>query len=286
MTTAETLLTPSGRTAAARDDDSTPTLRPDALLLDFGGVVFSTRKRPEAGLEVARIAAELLAQAGHHRSPDELASVFAGGGVALRDWKNSQSRLLEPIELDHRTIWRDFYASPLPAAEREVLVGHAGELQRELTTRSSEHTLRTGLVELLDTAAELGVPVGIVSNAHSGRAHRAILDQTGLTGRFAVQLYSDEVGIRKPHPGIIDLAARALGTSARRCWYVGDTLDRDVVAGRRAGVAAVMVTRSHHTDTPPFPVTERADLVVDEPGGIVPALRRTVRSSSAGPTLA
>lgn len=286
MTTAETLLTPSGRTAAAGDDDSTPTLRPDALLLDFGGVVFSTRKRPEAGLEVARIAAELLAQAGHHRSPDELASVFAGGGVALRDWKNSQSRLLEPIELDHRTIWRDFYASPLPAAEREVLVGHAGELQRELTTRSSEHTLRTGLVELLDTAAELGVPVGIVSNAHSGRAHRAILDQTGLTGRFAVQLYSDEVGIRKPHPGIIDLAARALGTSARRCWYVGDTLDRDVVAGRRAGVAAVMVTRSHHTDTPPFPVTERADLVVDEPGGIVPALRRTVRSSSAGPTLA
>ena len=130
------------------------------------------------------------------------------------------------------------------------------------------------------------MPVGIVSNAHSGRAHRAILDQTGLTGRFAVQLYSDEVGIRKPHPGIIDLAARALGTSARRCWYVGDTLDRDVVAGRRAGVAAVMVTRSHHTDTPPFPVTERADLVVDEPGGIVPALRRTVRSSSAGPTLA
>src|SRR5699024_9020664 len=151
MTTAETLLSPPGRTAAAGDDDSTPTLRPDALLLDFGGVVFSTRKRPEAGLEVARIAAELLAQAGHHRRPDELVSVFAGGGVALRDWKNSQSRLLQPIELDHRTIWRDFYASPLPAAEREVLVSHAGELQRELTTRSSEHTLRTGLVELLDT---------------------------------------------------------------------------------------------------------------------------------------
>src|SRR5699024_713298 len=204
----------------------------------------------------------------------------------LRDWKNSQSRLLEPTELDHRTIWRDFYASPLPAAEREVLIGHAGELQRELTIRSSEHTLRPGLVELLDTAAELGVPVGIVSNAHSGRAHRAILDQTGLTERFAVQLYSDEVGIRKPHPGIIDLAARALGTSARRCWYVGDTLDRDVVAGRRAGVAAVLVTRSHHTDTPPFPVTERADLVVDDPRGIVPALRRTVRPSSAGPTFA
>ncbi|WP_152345744.1 HAD family hydrolase [Brevibacterium sp. CFH 10365] len=286
MTTAETLQNPLSRTGEARDDYPTPTLRPEALLLDFGGVVFSTHKRPGGGLEVARIAAELLAKAGHLRSPDELASVFAGGGVALRDWKNSQSRLLEPAELDHRTIWRDFYASPLPVAEREVLVGHAGELQRELTTRSSEHTLRPGLIELLDTAAELGVPVGIVSNAHSGRAHRAIVEEAGLSEKFAVQLYSDEVGIRKPHPGIIDLAARALATSARRCWYVGDTLDRDVVAGRRAGVAAVMVTRSHHTDSPPFPVAERADLVVDDPRGIVPALRRTVRPSSADTTLA
>src|SRR5699024_6442517 len=103
---------------------------------------------------------------------------------------------------------------------------------------------------------------------------------------FAVQLYSDEAGIRKPHPGIIDLAARALGTSARRCWYVGDTLDRDVVAGRRAGVAAVLGTRPPHTDTPPLSVTDRAALVVDDPRGIVPALRRPVRPSSAGPTLA
>ena len=285
MTTAETLLIPP-EPAVAAGDDATPILRPDALLLDFGGVVFSTHKRPEAGLEVARIASALLAKAGHHRSPDELVPVFAGGSVALRDWKNSQSRLLEPAELDHRTIWRDFYASPLPAAEREVLVGHAGELQRELTSRSSKHTLRAGLVELLDTAAELGVPVGIVSNAHSGRAHRAIIDEAGLTERFAVQLYSDEVGIRKPHPGIIDLAARALGIAAARCWYVGDTLDRDVVAGRRAGVAAVLVTRSHHTDAPPFPVAERADLVVDDPRGLVPALRRTVRSSPEDPTLA
>src|SRR5699024_10518344 len=52
------------------------------------------------------------------------------------------------------------------------------------------------------------------------------------------------------------------------------------------GVAAVLVTRSHPPATPPFSVTERADLVVDDPRGIVPALRRTVRPSSAGPALA
>lgn len=82
----------------------------------------------------------------------------------------------------------------------------------------------------------------MVSNAHSGRSHRTLLREAGLEDHFGVQVYSDEVGIRKPHPEMIALAARALGTVPERCWYVGDTQDRDVVAGRRAGVAAVLLT--------------------------------------------
>lgn len=260
---------------ALRPGETALSARPDALLLDFGGVVFTTRKRPEAPAEVARIVSEVLARAGHHRAPSELESVLRGGAKALSDWKNSQSRRLRPAEIDHRTIWRDFYGAPLPRPEREVLAGHAGWLQYELTTRSSEHLPGEGIVELLDTASSLGIPVGIVSNAHSGRAHRSILESTGLAAGFAVQLYSDEVGIRKPHPGIIELAATALKTVPERCWYVGDTFDRDVVAGRRAGVGAVVLTRSHHTDAPPFPVSERADLVVDAPRDLVDPLSRS-----------
>ena len=53
---------------------------------------------------------------------------------------------------------------------------------------------------------------------------------------------------------MLHLAAEAAGVDIADCWYVGDTLDRDVVTGRRAGVGAVFITRSQHSDNPPFAV--------------------------------
>ncbi|MFD6093748.1 HAD family hydrolase [Oerskovia sp. NPDC060338] len=250
--------------------------RPDALLLDFGGVIFQTTKRPEGYGELATHLSEVLGRAGHRWSPETLEPVLRGGVKALKDWKNASSRRLAPLELDHRTIWHDFLASPLPLAAREVLAGSAGTLLARLTATLSEHTVRPGIPELLATAAELGVTVGIVSNAHSGRAHRTLLAAHGLDEAFGVQVYSDEVGLRKPHPGIIAMAARALGTTPERTWYVGDTLDRDVVAGRRADVGAVILTR-HHSDVPPYPVTDTADAVLDTPEGIADLLRASTR---------
>lgn len=91
-----------------------------------------------------------------------------------------------------------------------------------------------------------------------------------------MQIYSDEVGIRKPHPGMIHLAADALGLDPAQCWYVGDTLDRDVVAGRRAGTGGVIITRCHRTDHPPFAVREVPDAVLDTPAGLLELLDAAV----------
>jgi HAD superfamily hydrolase (TIGR01549 family) len=247
-------------------------VRPDVLLLDFGGVVLTTSKRPGGTDEMARHLVDVLARAGHHRTVAEFVEVLTAGKTALGYWKNAASRRLAPTELDHRTIWREFYGSSLTAAEREVLAGSAGALQHRLTRTLTDHAVRPGIHDLLATASDLDVPVGIVSNAHSGRAHREILAEVGLADAFAVQVYSDEVGIRKPHPGMLDLAARALGTTPERCWYVGDTFDRDVVAGRRAGAAAVILTRDHHTDRTPFTVTDVPDVVLPDPRGLVDLL--------------
>ncbi|WP_265522416.1 HAD family hydrolase [Oerskovia flava] len=257
--------------------------RPAALLLDFGGVVFQTTKHPGGRAAFADHLAQVLARAGHDADPADLLVSIEAGLAALKDWKNSAGRRLEPVELDHRTIWTDFLASSLPRPQRQVLAGSAGDLLATMSTTLSAHVVRPGVRDLLATARDLGVPVGIVSNAHSGRAHRTLLDAHGLTGHFAVQVYSDEVGIRKPHPAIIEMAARALGTTPDRSWYVGDTQDRDVVAGRRAGVGAVIVTRHHHTDTPPYPVTDRPDAVYDTPEGLVEPLRRSVLVPEARP---
>lgn len=256
---------------------------PEALLLDFGGVVFATRKRPDAWAEIVAHVTEVLARAGHHIPAHDLEQALRGGNKALKDWKNASSRRRTPRELTHREIWSDFYAAPLPEPAREVLIGSAGALQAHLTATLATHTVRPGIRELLAVAQERGVRLGIVSNAHSGRAHRALMAAHGLDTAFGVQVYSDEVGIRKPHPGMIDLAAVALGTTAARSWYVGDTFDRDVVAGRRAGIGAVMLTRHHHTDNPPFPVAEDADALFDTPEGLVGLLREAEKQPENTP---
>ncbi|MFL1380136.1 HAD family hydrolase [Nocardiopsis protaetiae] len=265
--------------------DPIPALRrrPDALLLDFGGVVFQTRKLPEGRDAVALHLRETLLRAGHDVPAAELRLSLDAGLAALKDWKNAAGRRRTPRELTHREIWTDFLASDLPDPVRETLAGSAGPLLADMSTLLSEHRLRPGVRDLLHAARTLGVRVGIVSNAHSGRAHRSLLREAGLEDQVGVQVYSDEVGIRKPHPEMIALAARALGTVPEHCWYVGDTQDRDVVAGRRAGAAAVVLTRHHHTDTPPYPVRESADAVFDTPEGLVDPLWRSVPEQPADP---
>jgi HAD superfamily hydrolase (TIGR01509 family) len=203
---------------------------------------------------------------------DRVERSLVAGLAALKDWKNAASRRREPRELTPREIWTDFLAADLDDGPRAVLAGDGPELLHEMTPLISAHRVREGVRDLLAAARDLGIPVGIVSNAHSGRSHRALLRDHGLEGDIAVQVYSDEVGIRKPHPGMIELAAAALGTEPARTWYVGDTHDRDLVAGRRAGVGAVVLTRSQHTDRTPYPVAETPDVILDDPRGLVPLL--------------
>jgi len=248
---------------------------PDALLLDFGGVIFETEKVPDGKRRLADALGARLERA-RIAVPANLEESLTAGLTALKHWKHAQSRRPEPLELAPREIVGDFLAADLPVRARALLVAEASDVLLEVTTTISEHAVRPGIRELLELADAQRIPVGIVSNAHSGRSHRRVLAAHGLGDRFVVQCYSDEVGLRKPHPGIIELAATACGTTTARSWYVGDTQDRDVVAGRRAGVGAVILTRSHHTDAPPFAVDGEADAVFDTPEGLTDALRAAI----------
>ena len=209
------------------------------------------------------------------------AESLRAGRSALSMWKNAASRRLAPRELSPTEIVDDFLLADLPDPVRRGLALDAGELLATMATTVSEHHPRPGVDELLAECATRRIPLGIVSNAHSGRAHRAILADLGLDRFFGVQVYSDEVGIRKPHPGMIRLAAEGLGVAPHETWYVGDTLDRDVVAGRRAGAGAVVITRDRRTDAPPFPVAETPDLVLETPEGLIAPLRAALDGAAA-----
>lgn len=287
-------LTSTPRAAAVRRkapmDSSLTTDIPDALrvaprglLLDFGGVVFQTRKLPDGRAAAADLLAARIERAGHRADRTALRASLDAALTALGHWKHASSRRLEPREMTHREIVGDFIAADLPEGPRDVLVADAAEVLADLNTALSDHTVRPGIPALLAEARRRGVPVGIVSNAHSGRSHRGLLARAGLADAFAVQVYSDEVGMRKPHPRMIELAATGLGLTAAETWYVGDTMDRDVVAGRRAGVQAIVLTASKHTHNPPFAVDARPDAVFETPEGLAAALAAAEPASRVAP---
>lgn len=249
---------------------------PQALLLDFGGVVVSTTPRADWAKVLGRTVHERASAAGFALELTDIEQSLRTGRQALSMWKNAASRRMAPRELAPREIVEDFLLVDLPAPVRSALALDSGRLLAAKSRAVSDHHLRSGVRDLLDQAHDHGILIGIVSNAHSGRAHRDILAELGVDSRIGVQVYSDEVGIRKPHPGMVSMAAEALGVPVEECWYVGDTLDRDVVAGRRAGVAQVLITRDRRTDHPPFDVTATPDRVFDSPVELLEHLREAL----------
>lgn len=256
--------------------------RPAALLLDFGGVIIETHKRASGTAEIAAELQRMIARGGYNLTTERIAASVEAGNAALKHWKHAASRRANPLELTHREIVSEFFAGDLPDGPRALLTAEATRVLEIISRLTNDHPVRPGIPDLLAYCRDNRIPVGIVSNAHSGVSHRKILADHGILDHFAVQAYSDEVGIRKPNPDIIRLAADALGLAPEQTWYVGDTQDRDVAAGRRAGVGAVIITRSKHTNNPPFAVTHRPDAVFDDPRPLLDLLRIAVEGEAAG----
>jgi len=201
------------------------------------------------------------------------------GLAAWRSWKNSKSRPYAPRDVSHVEFWSDFVAADWPGRARDVVQTNASLLCYRLGELEADRALRPGSADLLRFADENGVLVGVVSNSLCGQVHRDAAEQSGAAPYLGVQIYSDECLVRKPNPEMIYLAARALDVRVERCWYVGDTIDRDVLCGHRAGVGCSVLMVGEDTYDIPYKVRAEPDLVVQD----VPELLLALRSLMAAP---
>ena len=211
---------------------------PRALLFDFGGVLASSSggaadRMSRLVRRVGELTAGLLTEA-------ELAADVTAGRRAYAQWRDGLARTAEPDELTHLRFWTDFVAADWPAPARDAVAAHATELTRIFVSRGSAWHLRAGVRDTLDLAREEGIASAVVSNTLCGSAMRQFLETSGIADHFAAQIYSDEVGIRKPHPRIAYLALDALGVPADAAWFIDDQLSRGILCARRAGVATAI----------------------------------------------
>ena len=98
-----------------------------------------------------------------------------------------------------------------------------------------------GALDVLRLLSSHGFALGLVCNTGRtpGKMLRLILERLGLARYLGALSFSDEVGLRKPHPEIFHRTLTALGVLPAEAAHVGDDVTTDVAGARAVGMRAI-----------------------------------------------
>jgi len=84
--------------------------------------------------------------------------------------------------------------------------------------------------------------MGLIAN--QSKDINELLEKSGLSRFFRVQVISSSVKLKKPDPEIFKLALEQAGRPARECMMVGDRLDTDICPANTLGMTTIRTTNS------------------------------------------
>jgi histidinol-phosphate phosphatase family protein len=240
-------------------------------LVALGGVVFARRGGPVSGAAAGRWVAgfagagwlagtvelALARVAPGPRNPSEVATMAVTSvllpPVATWHWLAGWVRL--PRLLADRSRAPRPRLRPAASRPAAVLLDRDGTLVVDVPYNGDPGRVvaMPGAREAVGRLRAAGVPTAVVSN-QSGVArgylrveqveavNRRVEELLGPLGPWLVCLHGpgDGCGCRKPAPGLIEAAARALEVDPADCVVIGD-IGADVEAARAAGARAVLV---------------------------------------------
>jgi putative hydrolase of the HAD superfamily len=178
----------------------------------LGRLVRAYWRRPASGVTVTRVLAA------YRKAQESLRdSLFEGDVDAAQ------------IELAARETGAD------PASVRAFVDEWMESIPLDLVAANA----RPGMREALDTLAESGVKLGVVSDYPAQRK----LEALGIAGRIdvVVSAQDERVGAFKPNPRGIAVALEDLGVEATDAVYVGDRVDVDLRAAKAAATRFVLI---------------------------------------------
>lgn len=98
-----------------------------------------------------------------------------------------------------------------------------------------------GIEEVLKKLKELGFKLAVVTDAENGKAVSR-LRKFNLEHYFDAIVSADMSGKRKPEPDSILLALKKLGVRVEEAVLVGDSIRRDITAGKRIGMKTIFAS--------------------------------------------
>jgi putative hydrolase of the HAD superfamily len=180
---------------------------------------------------------DVLAEAGHERTPEEVAAGFTASWAGFNQaWRENR-----------QFVTADSVATVLEALD---LVGEAQVAEmliQDYAAGAVEPDLRPtpNIGDALETLRSAGVKVGIICDVGvtPSVALRAKLESFGLLDFFDHHSFSDDVGTYKPDPAIFAHALDGLGgADPAEAAHVGDLRRTDVAGANGVGWTSVRYT--------------------------------------------
>lgn len=206
--------------------------------------------------------------AAHARRVAELHRVAAKAGHATT--REEATRAFDSAWLRHMELWRDEQATGAVEMARwslEILGIEPNDIAFDHLVHHWQQASHTHVEALdggrllLQRLCSLGMRTALVCDTGltPGRVVRWHLERKGLLEFLDVQIFSDEVGVPKPHPRMFHAALESLRVAPERCVHVGDLRRTDVAGGRGVGMGTVRL-RARFDDLEALP---EADAVAD-----------------------
>jgi FMN phosphatase YigB (HAD superfamily) len=106
-----------------------------------------------------------------------------------------------------------------------------------------------GAKSTLEKLAKAGIRRALICDTgfSPGRVVRQLLDRVGLLGHLEVTVFSDELGVPKPHALPFRAALEGLSVPAGVAVHIGDLRRSDVAGARASGMGTIRLT-AHHDD--------------------------------------
>ncbi len=200
---------------------------------------------PASGARRAATLARMLVDARHPVSEESAANALDEGWARhYQTWRSGGSSGAPEIV--------DFALASLGVADQRLAAKIASTIQEIALTE--EILVVDGAREALEWLAERGVRRALICDTGftPGRVVRKLLERTGLRELLEALIFSDEVGVPKPHARMFYAALEALGSSAEGAVHVGDLRSTDIAGARAVGMNSVRL-RWRHDDSEDLP---------------------------------
>ena len=203
------------------------------VMFDMGGTLEAIYSDEESKQKSAEVLLDMLKSYGLDPGVDAvtLRAALADGWVRYGNYRDATDIELKPVN-----IWCDYVLTDYDFP-REALAPHCEEIAHMWEVTYYHRTLRPGVARMLEGLKSLGLKIGIISNTAALFQVFDVLEDYGIRDYMDDVTLSSVTGIRKPCVDIFTVSMRQLQSKPEECVYVGDTISRDVIGPRRAGIA-------------------------------------------------